>query len=98
MSRKREKRQITEAQISAQELAIPSIAAKAFNDAYKVAISKGACVLVVREGQLIRVSDAETSIIRPVETGGAIKAGTRFKIKKSRLDLFSVPAFEYPHA
>lgn len=81
MSRKKIKPQITEAQILAQESSIPSIAAKAFRDAYEVAISKGESVLVVHAGQLMKVSNTETLVIRPVETYGTIKAGTRLKTK-----------------
>jgi uncharacterized Zn ribbon protein len=84
MSRKKEKLPKTEAQIVAQESMIPSIAAKAFRDAYNVALSKGQSVLVVREGQLVKVSNAETVILRSVETYGTIKAGTRLKVKKTR--------------
>lgn len=84
MSRKRAKQPKTEAQIVAQESTIPSIAAKAFRDAYNVALSKGQSVLVVREGNLVRVSTAEAVVIRSVETYGTIKAGTRLKVKKSR--------------
>lgn len=84
MSRKRVKQPKTEAQIVAQESTIPSIAAKAFRDAYNVALSKGQSVLVVREGNLVRVSTAEAVVIRSVETYGTIKAGTRLKVKKSR--------------
>ncbi len=82
MSRKREKQPRTEAQIIAQESMIPSIAAKAFRDAYNVALSKGEPVLVVREGNLVRVSGAEAVVIRSVETFGTIKAGTRLKVKR----------------
>lgn len=85
MSRKKEKLPKTEAQIVAQESTIPSIAAKAFRDAYKVALSKGESVLVVRAGQLVKVSSTETVIIRPVETYGTLKAGTRLKVKKKAL-------------
>ncbi|EJM63698.1 hypothetical protein PMI30_04082 [Pseudomonas sp. GM50] len=84
MSRKKEKLPKTEAQIVAQESTIPSIAAKAFRDAYNVALSKGEAVLVVREGLLVKVSSAETVILRSVETYGKIKAGTRLKVKKPR--------------
>jgi len=84
MSRKKEKLPKTEAQIVAQESAIPSIAAKAFRDAYNVARSKGEAVLVVREGLLMKVSNAETVVLRSVDTYGTIKAGTRIKVKKSR--------------
>ncbi|WP_030128939.1 hypothetical protein [Pseudomonas sp. QTF5] len=84
MSRKKEKLPKTEAQIVAQESAIPSIAAKAFRDAYNVALSKGEAVLVVREGNLVKVSSAGTVVLRSVETYGTIKAGTRLKVKKHR--------------
>ena len=92
MSRKKVKPQITEAQILAQESSIPSIAAKAFSDAYKVALSKGESVLVVRAGQLLKVSNTETLVIRPVETYGTLKAGTRLKTRKSLLDRRSTQA------
>ncbi len=82
MSRKKEKLPKTEAQIVAQESSIPSIAAKAFRDAYNVALSKGESVLVVREGNLVKVSSSGTVILRSVETYGTIKAGTRLKVKK----------------
>ena len=84
MSRKKEKLPKTEAQIVAQESAIPSIAAKAFRDAYNVALSKGEAVLVVREGQLVKVSSSEAVVLRSVDTYGTIKAGTRIKVKKAR--------------
>ncbi|MGC6370814.1 MULTISPECIES: hypothetical protein [Pseudomonas] len=92
MSRKKLKAQITEAQIVAQESSIPSIAAKAFSDAYKVALSKGESVLVVRAGQLVSVSNTGEWVIRPVETYGTIKAGTRLKIKKSLRESLPAPA------
>lgn len=82
MSRKKVKPAKTDAQIVAQESTIPSIAAKAFRDAFITALSKGESVLVVRDGQLVKVSNTETVVIRPVEAYGTIKAGTRFKIKR----------------
>ncbi|MBZ9781555.1 hypothetical protein K9857_08320 [Pseudomonas sp. REP124] len=83
MSRKKEKPQKTEAQIVAQESMIPSIAAKAFRDAFNVALSKGESVLVVRAGQLVKVSSTESVVLRSVETYGTIKSGTRLKVKKN---------------
>lgn len=83
MSRKKEKQPKTEAQIVAQESMIPSIAAKAFRDAYNVALSKGESVLVVRAGQLVKVSNTESVVLRSVETYGTIKSGTRIKVKKA---------------
>lgn len=92
MSRKKVKAPITDAQINAQESTIPSIAAKAFKDAYEVALSKGESVLVVRAGQLVKVSTTETLVIRPVDTYGTLKAGTRLKVKKSLLEQRSAQA------
>ncbi|MBV4519260.1 hypothetical protein KVG88_04240 [Pseudomonas sp. SWRI74] len=83
MSRRREKQPKTEAQIVAQESMIPSIAAKAFRDAYNVALSKGESVLVVRAGQLVKVSNTESVVLRSVEEYGSIKSGTRIKVKKT---------------
>lgn len=83
MSRKKEKLPKTEAQLVAQESMIPSIAAKAFRDAYNAAISKGESVLVVRAGQLVKVSSTESVVLRSVETYGTIKSGTRIKVKKT---------------
>lgn len=92
MSRKKVKPPITEAQVLAQESSIPSIAAKAFRDAYEVAISKGESVLVVRAGRLMKVSNTEALVIRPVEAYGTLKAGTRLKTRKSLLDRRSAQA------
>lgn len=87
MSRNRKKAKLpkTEAQIVAQESTIPSIAAKAFSSAYKAALFKGESVLVVREGQLVKISNTETVILRSVETYGTLKAGTRLKVKNKSL-------------
>lgn len=83
MSRKKNvKAPMTEAQISAHEASIPSIAEKAFSEAFSIAYSKGESVLVVREGLLVKVSKTETITIRPVESYGALKTGTRLKVKK----------------
>ena len=90
MSRKKVKPQLTEAQLLAQESRIPSIAGKAFRDAYEVALFNGESVLVVRAGQLVKVSNSETLVIRPVETYGTLKAGTRLKTRKSLLALRSI--------
>ena len=85
MSHKSEKKQLTEKQISAQESHIPKIAARAFRNAYKIAIASGATVLVVADGQLFKVSKTERVALRAVEPYGTLKPGTRIKITKKTL-------------
>lgn len=82
MSHKSEKKQLTEKQISAQESHILKIAARAFRNAYKIAIASGATVLVVADGQLFKVSKTERVAIRSIEPYGTLKSGTRIKITK----------------
>lgn len=85
MPRKSEKRPLTDKQISAQESHIPKIAARAFSNAYKIAIARGATVLVVADGQLFKVSKTEKIALRSVEPYGTLKPGTRIKITKKAL-------------
>lgn len=82
MSRKTNKRPLTEKQICAQESHIPKIAARAFANAYKAAIASGATVLVVADGQLFKVSKTERVALRSIEPYGALKPGTHIKITK----------------
>ncbi|NMY53088.1 hypothetical protein [Pseudomonas sp. WS 5011] len=82
MSNKSEKKQFTEKQISAQELHIPKIASRAFRNAYQIAIASGATVLVVADGQLLKVSKTERVAIRSIEPYGTLKSGTHIKITK----------------
>lgn len=82
MSRKSEKRQLTDKQISAQESHIPKIAARAFANAYKLAIANGATVLVVANGELTKVSNTERVVLRSLEPYGTLKPGTHIKITK----------------
>lgn len=82
MSHKPDKRQLTDKQISAQELYIPKIAGRAFSNAYKIAIARGATVLVVAEGQLFKVSTTERVALRSIEPYGTLKPGTHIKITK----------------
>lgn len=85
MSRKSDKRQLTDKQISAQESHIPKIAARAFSNAYKIAIASGATVLVVADGQLFKVSKTERVALRSIEPYGTLKLGTHIKITKKTL-------------
>ncbi len=85
MSRKSEKKPLTEKQISSQESHIPKIAAVAFSNAYKIAIASGATVLVVADGQLCMVSKTERFALRAVAPYGTLKPGTRIKISKKTL-------------
>lgn len=82
MSRKSDKRPLTDKQISAQESHIPKIAARAFANAYKAAIASGATVLVVADGQLFKVSKTERVVLRAIEPYGTLKSGTHIKITK----------------
>lgn len=82
MSRKSQQKQLTEKQISAQESHIPKIAARAFSNAYKIAIASGATVLVVADGQLFRVSKTERVALRAIGPYGTLKSGTHIKITK----------------
>ena len=82
MSRKTNKRPLTEKQICAQESHIPKIAARAFANAYKAAIASGATVLVVTDGQLFEVSKTERVALRSIEPYGALTPGTHIKITK----------------
>jgi hypothetical protein len=82
MSRKTNKRPLTDKQICAQESHIPKIAARAFANAYKAAIASGATVLVVTDGQLFEVSKTERVALRSIEPYGALTPGTHIKITK----------------
>ena len=82
MSRKANKRPLTDKQICAQESHIPKIAARAFANAYKAAIASGATVLVVTDGQLFEVSKTERVALRSIEPYGALTPGTHIKITK----------------
>lgn len=82
MSHKLEKKLLTDKQISAQELRIPEIAARAFRNAYKIAIARGATVLVVADGQLFKVSKTERVALRSIEPYGTLKPGVHIKITK----------------
>ncbi|WP_339430640.1 MULTISPECIES: hypothetical protein [unclassified Pseudomonas] len=57
MSRKAEKRPMTDDQIAVQESRIPDIALKAFNNAYRMALANSAAVLVAKAGQLFEVTE-----------------------------------------
>ena len=83
MSRKSNKRPMTESQIVAQESRIPDIALKAFSNAYKTAIESGASILVAKNGQLFEVTKQAEKSVRYLESYGSLKSGTRLKIKKS---------------
>lgn len=82
MSRKTNKRPLTDKQICAQESHIPKIAARAFAHAYKAAIASGATVLVVTDGQLFEVSKTERVALRSIEPYGALTPGTHIKITR----------------
>ena len=90
MSRKTNKRPLTDKQICAQESHIPKIAGRAFANAYKAAIASGATVLVVADGQLCKVSKTERVVLRSLEPYGTLEPGTHIKItKKSQLSAVS---------
>lgn len=82
MSRKAEKRPMTEDQISVQESRIPDIALKAFSNAYKMAIADGARLLIARDGQLVEVTENSQKVVRSLGGYGQLKSGTRLHIKK----------------
>jgi hypothetical protein len=83
MSRKAEKRPMTDDQISIQESRIPDIALKAFSNAYKMALANGAAVLVAKDGQLFEVTEKSSVVLRTIGTYGNLKSGTRLHINKS---------------
>ncbi|MBK5530101.1 hypothetical protein JFT91_29020 [Pseudomonas sp. TH08] len=83
MSRKAEKRPMTDDQIAVQESRIPDIALKAFSNAYKMALANGAAVLVAKDGQLFEVTDKTSVALRSIGTYGNLKSGTRLHINKS---------------
>jgi hypothetical protein len=83
MSRKAEKRPMTDDQISVQESRIPDIALKAFNNAYKMALANGAVVLVAKDGQLFEVTEKTSVALRSIGTYGNLKSGTRLHINKT---------------
>jgi hypothetical protein len=83
MSRKAEKRPMTDDQISIQESRIPDIALKAFSNAYKIALANGAAVLVAKDGQLFEVTEKSSVALRTIGTYGNLKSGTRLQINKS---------------
>ncbi|POA30943.1 MULTISPECIES: hypothetical protein [Pseudomonas] len=82
MSRKVDKRPMTDDQITVQESRIPDIALKAFNNAYKMAIANGASVLVAKDGQLFEVTEKTSVALRSIGTYGNLKSGTRLHINK----------------
>jgi len=82
MSRKAEKRPMTDSQIAVQESYIPDIALKAFNNAYKMALANGAAVLVAKDGQLFEVTEKSSVALRSIGTYGNLKSGTRLQISK----------------
>ena len=83
MSRKVEKRPMTDDQIAVQESRIPDIALKAFSNAYKMALANGASVLVAKDGQLFEVTENSSIALRSIGTYGNLKSGTRLHINKS---------------
>jgi hypothetical protein len=83
MSRKAEKRPMTDDQISVQESRIPDIALKAFSNAYKMALANGAAVLVAKNGQLLEVTENSSVVLRSIGAYGNLKSGTRLQINKS---------------
>jgi len=83
MSRKAEKRPMTDDQISIQESRIPDIALKAFSNAYRMALANGAAVLVAKDGQLFEVTEKSSVVLRTIGTYGKLKSGTRLHINKS---------------
>ena len=83
MSRKAEKRPMTDDQIAVQESRIPGIALKAFSNAYKMALANGASVLVAKDGQLFEVTENSSIALRSIGTYGNLKSGTRLHINKS---------------
>ncbi|CAI8903280.1 MULTISPECIES: hypothetical protein [Pseudomonas] len=83
MSRKAEKRPMTDDQISIQESRIPDIALKAFSNAYRMALANGAAVLVAKDGQLFEVTEKSSVVLRTIGTYGNLKSGTRLHINKS---------------
>ena len=68
MSRKAEKRPMTDDQIAVQESRIPDIALKAFSNAYKMALANGASVLVAKDGQLFEVTENSSIALRSIGT------------------------------
>lgn len=82
MSRKAEKRPMTDSQIAVQESHIPDIALKAFSNAYKMALANGAAVLVAKDGQLFEVTEKSSVALRSIGTYGNLKSGTRLHISK----------------
>ncbi|MCL9799044.1 hypothetical protein QZR14_04365 [Pseudomonas sp. rhizo66] len=89
MSRKAEKRPMTDDQISIQESRIPDIALKAFSNAYKMALANGAAVLVAKDGQLFEVTEKSSIALRTIGTYGNLKSGTRLRINKSSKQVIS---------
>ncbi|MDX9679188.1 hypothetical protein [Pseudomonas zeae] len=89
MSRKAEKRPMTDDQISIQESRIPDIALKAFSNAYKMALANGAAVLVAKDGQLFEVTEKSSVALRTIGTYGNLKSGTRLHINKSSKQVIS---------
>ncbi|MFJ4196204.1 hypothetical protein [Pseudomonas sp. NPDC089534] len=89
MSRKAEKRPMTDNQIDVQESRIPDIALKAFNNAYRMAVATGAAVLVAKEGQLFEVTGETSTLLRSIDNYGSLKRGTRLQIsnKSSKQDI-----------
>ncbi|WP_339464421.1 MULTISPECIES: hypothetical protein [unclassified Pseudomonas] len=83
MSRKAEKRPMTDDQIAVQESRIPDIALKAFNNAYRMALANSAAVLVAKAGQLFEVTEKTSVALRSIGTYGNLKSGTRLHINKS---------------
>jgi hypothetical protein len=89
MSRKAEKRPMTDDQISIQESRIPDIALKAFSNAYRMALANGAAVLVAKDGQLFEVTEKSSVALRTIGTYGNLKSGTRLHINKTSKQVIS---------
>lgn len=83
MSRKLQKRIMTDDQIAVQEARIPGIASKAFSHAYRIALANGAALLVVRDGFLFEVTQETSVLLRSIGDYGKLKSGTRLYIKKT---------------
>ncbi len=89
MSRKADKRPMTENQITVQESRIPDIALKAFSNAYKMAIATGASVLIAKDGQLFEVTEHTKVAVRSIGPYGNLKSGTRLHINKQASEVVS---------
>jgi hypothetical protein len=82
MARKKDRGSPPENSIVSQESRIPKIALKAFSNAYKSAKASGEPLLVIKNRQLLQITQDSEKVLRHIEGYGELKRGTLLKIRK----------------